>query len=219
MCSQSEKNIMESGIKLNKNKFVDVPDLLLSYTYFLNSCHTCHLTVGYDTEDFCAKIVLFKNNRINIWDVMDWNNILSNSDMVESFFFNDQHELDFIEMPQYGGNVNFKLSTRNDNKCLISSHLNRKIVLYKDECSMLISLFPYLNSIMSWYNVTSVEIKKYYDRYLQICIDNNVLKLTPDQFFITGEQSFYNSSRIFNELPILCRKKIFNDLSKYYKNA
>lgn len=216
MSSRINKSIKESSIKLNKSKLLDVPNLLLSYTYFLNYCHTCHITIGYDTEDFRAKIVMFKNNRINIWDIMDWNNVFTNSDMIENFFFSDDHGVEFIEMPQYGGNVNFKLSTRNGKKCLISSYNNRKIVLCKDESAMLISLLSYVNSIMSWYNVTSAEVKKYYDRYLQICINNSVSKLSPDQFFTTGEQSYFNSSRIFNELPILCRKKINDDLSKYY---
>ncbi len=202
------------------NKTLEVPDLLLSYTYFLDNYHTCHLTIGYDTNDFQSKMVLFKNNRMNVWNMADWTNIYTNGELMDKFFYDTSYDAEFIEMPHCGGNVLFKLSIRNKEKCLIANHNNRKIILFKEECSMLLSLLSYLNSIMTWYNITSVEIKNYYDRYLQICINNNVLKLSPHQFFITSEQSqsCYNSSRIFNEIPILCHKKLRYDLSNYYNN-
>lgn len=213
-----QESMIESGIVKNKNQ-IDVPDLLLSYTYFLKNDHSSHLTIGYSTEDFNCKILLFKNGKICLLDIMDWKNLFDNLEIIESFFCNI-NDLKFIELPHCGGNIIFKLSIRNDKKCIISSYNNRKVALHKEEFLKLQSLSPYLNSIVSWYSNMSVEIRNYYMAYLQICIDNNVLKLSPNQFFIIEEQTrnFYNNSRLFNELPILCKKKLRDDLSKYYNS-
>lgn len=206
----------------NCSEEFDVPNLLLSYTYFLNKNQSCHLTLGYDIQDFRVKMVLYKNTKISILDINDWKNIIQNVGIIESFFYNNTQGLEFIEMPHHGGNVLFKFSTRDGKKCFISVYNNRKVVLSKDECSILLQLSFFINSIMSWYNDAEPQIQNYYDRYIGLCIKYNVLQLSSNHFSeicVSGRNYIFNTSRIFNEFPILCRKKIRRDLSQYYNNV
>lgn len=206
-----------SGVKINKS-ILEIPDLLLSYTYFLNNCRSTHLTIGYDNESFKLRIILFKNNNYHILCEADWSILFKNYITIDNHFKN-KYETDFAEMPQTTTEgVQFKLSIRKGVKCLISVQNNKKLILEPSEWEKLYHWIPYFNSIISWYSLTTLEIQRYYDRYLQCCIQNNVLHLLPHQFLMCGDQSqyFYNSSRIFNEMPIICKSKLRNDLCNYY---
>lgn len=213
-----ENNSKEITIKKSKPT-IEVPDLLLSYTYFLNGGHSCHLSIGYDTISFELKIILFKNNMFHSFCWSDWSILYGNSGTVEKYF-SKNNTTNLIELPYIEGGTHFKMTIRGDKKCLMSLQNNKKLVLDAHECMKLLSLMPYIHSIASWYNTTNNEIQNYYDRYLQICIDHNILKLLPHHFFITGDQiqNFCNGSRIFNELPVLCHSKLRADLSLYYDN-
>lgn len=214
-----DNNTNELSIKKSKAT-IEVPDLLLSYTYFLNSNHSCHLSIGYDTTNFNLKIILFKNNMFHTFYWNDWSILYGNSGTIEKYLFNN-NVANLIELPYIEGGTHFKMTTRGVKKCLISLQNNKKIVLDVLECIKLLSLMPYMNSIATWYNTTHNEILSYYNRYLQICIDNNILKLLPHHFFITGDliQNFCNGSRIFNELPVLCHTKLRADLCLYYNRC
>lgn len=194
-----------------------VPDLLLSYTYFLNYNHSCHLSVGYDVTDFTFKIILFKNNMFHtlLWD--DWSLLFGNSSVIQDHF-NSKYGPNLVELPKLNGNSLFKITVRNNEKCLMSVQYNKKIVLDAIEWRKLFVLMPFIHSIATWYSITWKEIETFYKRYLETCIKKNVLILQPHEFFITGEQyhAYFNQSRMFNELPVLCCVRLRDDLSKYY---
>lgn len=206
-----------AGVKINK-PILEIPELLLAYTYFLNNCCTSHLTIGYDNESFLLRIILFKNNNFQILYEDDWNALFKNYLTIDNHFKN-KYDADFAELPQTTtGGVQFKFSIRKGVKCLISVQNNKKLILEPLEWEKLFQWIPYFNSIISWYSRTTLEIQLYYDRYLQCCIQNNVLHLLPHQFLMSGDQSqyFYNSSRIFNEMPIICKSKLRNDIIDNY---
>lgn len=208
---------MTSIAKPKKNNLM-VPDLLLSYTYFLNNNHSCHLTIGYDVDDFTFRIILYKNNMFHtlLWE--DWNLLFGNAVIIQNHF-NSEYGSNFLELPKSNGNSWFKISIRNNEKCLMSVQHNKKLVLDTTEWNKLFMLMPYINSIATWYSITWQEIENFYHRYLQTCIKKQVLILQPHEFFMPGEQyhNFYNQSRMFNELPILCRSKLEDDLRKNYE--
>lgn len=190
-----------------------VKELLLSYTYFLNENHTSYIMIGYDTEDFSCQIILYKNNVFHCLCIETWKILFANMDTIETFF-NEKVKMDFINLPHLENGVQFKLSIRRDKKCMILALNNKKLMLDDVECYKLLSLMTYINSIATWYHMTTKEIRSYFERYKQICIENGVWKLLPQHFFMTGEtnHNFYNVSRIFNELPVLCSNKLTNEL-------
>lgn len=73
---------------------------------------------------------------------------------------------------------------------------------------------------MEWYINSSMEIQLYYYKYLEKCIENNVMRLQPNHCFTMENQTqfSYNNSRIFNELPVICENKLKTDLINYYTN-
>lgn len=199
--------------KQTHKMLTSVKELLLSYTYFLNENHTSYIMIGYDTEDFSCQVILYKNNVFHCLCIETWKLLYANMDTIETFF-NEKFKMEFINLPHLEGGVQFKLSIRRDKKCMVLALHNKKLVLDDVECLKLLTLMSYINSIATWYHITTKEIQNYYKRYKEICIDNGVWKLLPQHFFMTGESShnFYNVSRIFNELPILCSNKLTSDL-------
>lgn len=214
-----QKSLKSAGIKIKKI-VMEIPDLLLAYTYFLDKCHSTHITVGYDNENFTLRIILYKNSMFHTLLEDDWNVLFKNSQIIDDHFSN-KLEADFAELPHTSKAVQFKLSIRKEKKCLISVENNKKLILNAFEWKKLNEFIPYINSIVKWYSFTKMEIQRYYDRYLQLCIENNIYQLLPQHFFVTSEQShyYYNSSRIFYEMPIICKEKLRNDLCQYYNNV
>lgn len=214
-----QKSLKSAGIKIKK-PVVEIPDLLLSYTYFLDKYHSTHMTVGYDNENFTLRIILYKNSMFHALLEDDWTVLFKNSEIIDDHF-NNKLEADFAELPHTSKTVQFKLSHRKDKKCLISVENNKKLILNAFEWKKLNEFIPYINSIVKWYSFTKMEIQRYYDRYLQVCIENNLYQLMPQHFFVTSEQShyYYNNSRIFYEMPIICKEKLRNDLCKFYNNV
>lgn len=218
MDESGRNNIQAIPTKTLKKK-IEVPNLLLSYTYFLNSCHTCHLSVGYNTDDFVLNIILYKNNVYHILYREDWILLSQYVEVIDAFLA-DKCTADFVEFPNNGENAQFKMTVRKNTKCLVVIQNNKKLIIDDKECLKLLEWIVYMNTIVSWYGVTSSEVQRYYERYLQICFENKVDKLLPHQFFTLADHGygFFNNSRIFNELPILCSKKLHNDLDSVYNS-
>lgn len=211
-----KKALKSAGIKINKPA-VEIPELLLSYTYFLNSSHSSHLTIGYNNKDFTLRIIVFKNNIFHTLRQADWAVLIKNVEIIENHF-NNKYETDFAELPNENAFTQFKLSIRRGEKCLISVQNNKKLILETPEWQKLYQWLPYINTVAIWYNSVTLEIQKYYDRYLHYCIQNRVMHLLPHHFFraVDHSQYFYNNSRIFNEIPIICKNKLRDDIIEYY---
>lgn len=205
--------------KLIKRNLPDVPELILAYTYFLNDNHSSHICIGYDNHDFMMKIVLYKNNIYQElkWD--EWLLLFLNKSSIQNHF-EGVYNVDFVELPKIDGQCSFKLSMRNNEKCFISILQRKKIILYKNEWEKLYSLIPFIHSIANWYVNNWKEIEKFYLRYLTKCIEKNVFKLMPHEFFIGAEiYGSFNDSRLFNELSTISRKKLINDIYLYNVNV
>ncbi len=113
-------------LNMSKRTLPEVPDVLLGYTYFLNTNHSSHITIGYDHEDFKMKIILYKNNVFQEmrWD--DWMLIFMNKMTIEHHFENG-YGVEFIELPKVNEQCALKLSNRNNEKCLICVQNGKKL--------------------------------------------------------------------------------------------
>lgn len=201
-----------------KRNLNDVPDLLLSYTYFLNANHSSHISVGYDNQNFTMKIIIYKNN---VYEELGWENwfvLFLNKETIQNHF-EDLYGVDFVELPKVNGLNTLKLSFRNNEKCLIIIQNKKKIVLFKNEWWKLYGLSSFFHSIVYWYLNNWSQIETFYYRYLNKCIEKNTFKLQSHEFFVGDETlTSFNVSRLFYELPVISRKKLLDDIYSFNVN-
>lgn len=210
------ENASENKVKRNIPK-VKVPELLLAYTYFLNNNHSSHISIGYDNENFHMKIILYKNSVYEEFNWDDWFNIFLNKSTIQNHF-DDIYSVDFVELPKSTGKCSFKLSVRNNAKCLISMDGVKKIVLDESEWQKLFSLIPFIHSIAYWYSNNWSEIHVFYLRYLKRCMEKNTFKLQAHEFFVENETfESFNTSRLFNEIPTISKRKLVDNI--YQQNV
>lgn len=189
-----------------------VPELLLSYTYFLNSQHSCYLRVGYDTESFKLKIVLYKNMIFQEWSFEDWNNLHRNTGTIQNYFqSNDGVE---IKNDDAASSMTIRLLKRSRGKCIQFQNVAAKIKIFQSEWEELFVMMDFLNTVINWCSVIWHEIEQYYNIYYQKCIQLQVNRLSPNEFFIPIPSTFNycNFSRLFNEIPVLCKNRLQQDL-------
>lgn len=209
-----EKNV--KLYKMNPKKYnkirQPVPDLLLSYVYFLNEFKTASIIIGYDSEMFEPKMLLLKGTEYLTLSWDDWHLFYNNISTIQQFFEGDQSEKIAKSVNDKGRK--FKLAFTNLEKRLIFTENSSKIKLKTCEWEKLWALAPLLHSIFSWYVLTGKEISSYYTLYLNKCILQNCSKLDYKDFFTPMQENnnYCNYSRLFNELPILSKKKLINDL-------
>lgn len=221
MQHQQELPVIEKikQIRMKKSTVCSVPDLLLAYTYFLNEQHTCYINVGYNIDDFTLNVCLYKNGVFHILYFGEWSLLNANMITIKHHISSEDTGIEYIELPKLDtSTISFKLSHRKFEKCLIISGTNsKKIILNVKECEKLCELIPYLTSMVNWYAVTGNEIKNFYRQYLERCIERGLFKLSWTDFFLTDQQTgftYYNYSRLFNEIPVLCKNKIIFDYNK-----
>lgn len=207
--------------KQSKSKRIveSVPDVLLGYTYFLNDIHTCHLTIGYDTDDFTMKIILYKNNVYEILYWSEWNLLYNNMVVIKTHFEDKMNGIDFMELPKINhSRCAIKLTTRNFERGLLFLQDGKKRLLLNDkEWEKLYSLLPYMHSIVNWYMLSSKEIFQFYKQYMSACVEKNTLRLNSHELMLSNTLNFNycNFSRLFSEIPILCKQKLINDVYEY----
>lgn len=198
-------------------KSVFVPNLLLSHTYFLNDQHTCYLSIGYNAETFKPEIILFKNTVFHILEAESWTSVIFNNLQTIKKHFSGENNISFAELPKTIGNCDVKLTCRNNERSILFTNGSKKIVLNQDEWERCSSLLLFLQSMITWSEVVWPDVARYYNLYLLKCIDRKTYSLHLNDFFIPPliGYNYFNFSRLFNELPILCKNKIMND---YYVN-
>lgn len=214
---EEEQEILNNSKKKNKSKHENVvPELLLSYTYFLNAEHTSYISVGLDTNNFKMKIILFKNGIYHNLQWEDWSLLYVNINVIQNHF--NGYGVDFLELPKTPSDIiHYKLSSRITEKCLILTGDNKKVVIKLKEWMSLYNLMPFINSIVTWYIHTAHDVEIFYHQYLLKCIEVKSFKLEAQHFFIPSTSATYyqcNYSRLYQEIPLLCQNKIIIDLNQ-----
>lgn len=196
-----------------------IPDLLLSYVYFLNEYKTASVVIGYDAEVFTPKMILIKGKEYQSLSWDDWQSFYNCIGYIHQFF-EESISVEYVNMMVQNNNKNkrFKLSVHNQEKNLNFIDGPSKVKLNNHgEWERLWSLAPLLHSIFSWYMLAFEEIGDYYNLYLNKCVLQNCSKLDYKDFFTPMHKNnkYCNYSRLFNEIPILSKNKLIKDL--YYK--
>lgn len=205
------KSTLEKKIK-NRKIRQPVPDLLLSYVYFLNEYKTSAIIIGYDAEIFTPKMILLKGKEYQTLSWDDWHFFYNYCYTIHQYFKEMDSEKNSNLVNEKS--QRFRLAIYNQEKHLIFIENTSKIRLNTCEWERLWDLAPLLHSMFSWYMLTSKEVGSYYSLYLNKCILQNCTKLDYKDFFtpLAENNSYCNYSRLFNELPILSKNKLINDL-------
>ena len=189
----------------------DVPTLLLSYTYFLNSRHNSYINIGFDANTFNAKIILFRNNQWFELTPADWHSLLKSRQNICEFFSNN-----VIQELASGGiqHITWKLTRRKEGRSLVAVHFsNKRILISQDEWTLLNGFLEFLNNVFCWATDYQQYLKQYYAAYLAKCLEFGTRQLPSDKFFMLSSFNLTcNYSRLFAELPNISRNKLIADI-------
>lgn len=214
------KNLLKIG--KNKKQFekqnVIVPTLLLSHTYFLNEQHTSYLSIGFDSESFEPAIILFKNSIFHALSTETWTTSIYNNWLIIQNHINGENNISFAELPNTNSDCEVKLTCRNNERLVLFKNGCKKLALNPEEWSRVADLLPFLHSIINWSEVIWQHVREYYNLYVMKCCERQAYSLNVVDFFIPPitSHNFFNCARLFNEIPVLCKKKLLND---YYSTV
>lgn len=187
----------------------NIPNLLLSYTYFLDNVRKTSISVGYDSNLLLPIIVLIKKtNSFKIIELSTYIKIYELRDEINKYF-NDTTPVS-IQCKE----LSLKTSKQ---KGLIIRNRDGRFSINAEEWTRLYKWLPFLSAVINHQQRTTYLVVDYYESYLKQCVSENVMKLdqpphTPYQISVDT----INYSRLFFELPILCETKLLDD---YFKNV
>lgn len=214
---------MENNMKIRKvNKLIGkkneiVPSLLLSHTYFLNENHTSYISIGFNINTFMPVIILYKNTVFHVLSTDFWTTTIFNSlENIKNHFICESN-ISFTELPKINGNCDVKLTCRNNERRILFTSGGKKIILNAEEWEHVHASSSFLQSIINWSDTIWQDVWNYYNLYILKCFERRMFSLEMKDFFIPPIVGckFFNYSRLFNEIPILCKNKLIND---YYSN-
>lgn len=225
--SEKKSKIVRKG---NREEFKSicknesVPFLLLAYTYYLNNEYTKYISLGYNAKTLEASIVLHHIGKSFVeLNCYEYTNVILLSDHIQAYFYPETGVEDSINN-RY---VNIKFSEFSGIKHVVftdnrSQQKNHSIRLNYSEWERMQELMGFFSPLTLWYKTTAKDVKKYYNHYVKICCDTNRIRLNNQDFFTpndvpsddlthasVGSPSF-NYSRLFYEIPILCRQSILD---------
>lgn len=102
-----------------------------------------------------------------------------------------------------------------------NSHSNDYIELTKKEVQNLKTLYDFFETM--WVNIrsSSYEAQLYYWEYVKLC-NQKKLEILPEALYFTPnihKPAIFNCFRLFNEIPIYCRRKLHQDLALFIKSS
>jgi hypothetical protein len=197
-----------------KKKDKDQQQFLLAYTYFLNIDKSTYVIIGYDCNTFKTSILFGKKSSSVLFSTENWANLYDHIEFINKYTF-DSYSSDSNKFHDRSGAVIARITKRKGEKVIeILQDSTSKVALDLFEWTTLIELIPFLRSVLKWYDIFNNKIENYYKQYLIKCREKNVLKLSSNEFFVPNEitYNYCNFSRLFHELPILCKHKLAMDL-------
>ena len=185
--------------------------LLLAYTYFINNENSKYISVGYSVENFSPCVII---NYIGLGNLKlglpEWLNI-----------FMVKHE-EISSLLNAGGVKKCQKLIKTMKNTLIKFDEHTKtivisnIAINHDEWLLKLQLTDYIQSVLYWCRQTTKEVSSYYNEYVKRCIELNTISLDTTDFFTNTNSIFkWNDSRLFFEIPILCKNKLYNDINNY----
>ena len=188
-----------------KNK---LPDLLLSYTYFLDNYNKSLISVGYDTNLLLPIILLIKQpNNFVIIEFSKFKIINNFRKEINKYFIGDTSS-PIIQSSDFS-------LLRGKQRGLTIADGDCKITLKEKEWNRLYKFIPFINEVINYQYKTAYLVSDFYESYLKQCTEQSVLKL--NQLPVTPyevDTNTINYSRLFYEIPVLCENKLFDDYFK-----
>lgn len=195
------------------------PALLLQYSYYLNSEATKCVNIGIDPYTFTPKMIIFSptlRKGVNL-TCTEWAYLHTSYQGVRDFLTYKKDRAWFST-----NNIAVRSMTSKANIRLIKLRNNpspsHKINLNFSEWETLKGLTSYLNTLMEKFKQISPMVSDFYDSYINKCQQLNVDTLAPDNYFEPHDVHMrnFNSFRLFNEIPVLCEEKLFDDLYRLH---
>lgn len=223
------------------------PNILLQYLYFLNECGTKHVAVGFlPEEDFRVYILLSSNlSHVRI-SITDWLALLHLEAVgsIEKWFSNDEDNLLLLSFLNDGNQAVVETEGEENETMLImqtknikvsklivnerrliqienipQNRVNSLLFLTKEEYKQCQLLDTYFQPLIKQMQANSSLIEDYYELYVYYCINKKKCILNDDEYFVpTGTAITFDIYRIFKEIPVICKDRLFKDLSIFGLN-
>jgi hypothetical protein len=199
----------------------EVPNqLLLAYTYFIDTKSTKYISLGYNADDdFQPNIIIHHIGHSHIaLNPVEWMSLFVNIEQVNKFFTldtdYDEEKSKVDDVISAYKDINIRMDKKT-NCIIISKNMGlEKVTLNRPEWFLILNLVDYINTVIFWYKSTINEVRNYYNEYLNKCLEYNLMELNASLYFSPSQISCnrYNYSRLFYEFPLICRMKICNDI-------
>lgn len=203
--SKRKRNQLECEEKMHeedqtvKEKFQNT-NLLLSYTYFLNSNGTKHVSTGFNCSNLETCFVLRGNSKEIILNCAEWLQLYIN--------FRD-HEKKIIKI-----NEDKKISVKVNENELIFYCKKCKVVLNKNEWNTFEKYIDILHKYMMYNESAEMIVKSYFKLYIEMCLKKGLNYLDFNDYFIPNYKTNVNVnfSRLFYEIRLFCENKIQSEI-------
>lgn len=181
--------------------------LLLSYTYFINDDCSKYISVGFNPGTFKPQAKLHHVGvHQSTLDLKEWLYIfiIKNDEFSNTFTSQNPGK---ICCSLKSVDIKFKKKYR---IILINGfEINAK------EWLIIVKLSNFIQSVLYWCSQATNNIINYYQKYVEKCKLYNVSSLDATYFFVNDENEMKcNHSRLFYEIPILCKNKLMSDILK-----
>ena len=226
-----KNKIHKKVVAKNKQKPLQVStNLLLSYIYSINSNFSKLITVGFDPNCFVARVILndVNNDKIVI-DSDEWyllfgkqrniNDTISQLSSSGNFITPKEHDKTSLIVLsdtlmisiEKDGAISVKICQRSN----ISLSLSM-VTLTQNEWEQLNNCMEFINLVITHYRSCTPIIKMYFDIYVDKCIQQEKSALDSADYFFFNDVNNVNKinySRLFHEIPSLCKDQIHNRLT------
>lgn len=215
----NKKSVTKSKKKMNFCKLV--PNLLLNYTYALNTRHTKFICTGFDTSTFKEKIILNDVNGDFIeLSSLDWYSIFVKLQKLNSMahqMITTQTECPVQSKIIVSKTLRFQIRQDiNDFHVTISKSNNDKKSTIKfdyEEYANFYAQSEFVHLVVTYNRSASPLISDYFKSYILKCLEFNTLFLTSQYYFTPYDYISHNSinySRLFHEFSFLCLPNIYS---------
>ena len=207
--------------------------LLLSYVYSINENYSKLIAVGFDPNTFIARFILndVDNDKILI-DSDEWYLLFGKQNSINEAISKLKNETSIEEHEKSSLIVlseTLMISIEKLDKIKICQRCNisNKLLLVSltlSEWNQLNNLMEFLNIVVTYNRSCTPLIKMYFDLYVERCNQQGKSVLdSADYFFfyedINNNNIKINYSRLFNEIPLLCKVQIENRLLQNSNNV
>lgn len=207
------------------NKSCDVlfetprPHLVLQNIHSLNESGTKHISIGYDADNsFRVAIILSSTQSYVYLTVSDWLSFMLNFFAITNYLRKQNTE---DNGNAFHTSNNIKVSKESvGEQCLIylenmpRTRLNNGVFLDIKEFDRCMMLDVFIRQSVKEMQVNPSLIDDYYNWYVYYCHSLQKSALEEKEYFVPfGNPLTFDSSRLFQEIPIYCEEKLNIDLS------